>query len=105
MSASPNASRSRPPSSQCLPVKLGLLGLELMKRLEPRAVANSVEDARPLGVAKCRAATESELTESSGEFPDVVKSVGEAWPGVPKISAVTVATAVAPTVPKSCGRG
>ena len=43
-----------------------------------RAGAKSgVGEARPPGVAKYRAATESELTESSGEFHDVAKSMGE----------------------------
>ena len=54
-----------------------------------------------------RAATESEFTEPSGEFPDVVKSVGEARPPeVPKNSAAaTAATVVVTTGAKSLGVG
>ena len=45
----------------------------------------SVGKARPPGVEKYRITTVSELAESSGEFPDVVETVGEALPpGVAK---------------------
>ena len=56
------------------------------------AVAKSVGlgEARPLGAAKYRTATKSKFAESPGEFPDVAKSVGEARPpGVAKYNAVT----------------
>ena len=36
-----------------------------------------VGEARPPGVAKYKATTESELAESAGEFPVVAKSVGK----------------------------
>ena len=45
-------------------------------------VVKSVGKLRPPGDAKYRAATESELMESSGEFPDVAKSLGEVRPRV-----------------------
>ena len=67
------------------------------------AVGNSVGEDRPRGVKKYKAMTESELAESSGEFP---VEFGEARPpGVAKYSAATAATAVAPTVAKSVGDG
>ena len=71
------------------------------------SVAKSVgfREARPPGV-KYRAATESEFAESSVEFPDVVKSVGEARPPeIAKYRTTTAAKAVVPTVAESVGVG
>ena len=65
---------------------LGFLG---MQSTVPRR--NQYLQCLPVGAAKYRAGTGPELTESSGEFPDVVKSVGEAWPpGLAKYSATSI---------------
>ena len=89
------------------------------------AIANSVEEARSLGMEKYRATSGSKHTEFYGEVHDEVgptwlrangtisaaaaapvKTVGEARPlGFVKYSAATAATAVVPTVVKSVGVG
>ena len=88
----PGIAKTQNQDSQCPSVKVNLLGPEQAARpVQPKAaVAKSAVEARPLGAAKYRATTESELTESSGEFADVAKAVGKARPlGFAKCRATT----------------